>query len=261
MLIMIMKNSGNAKLILVTNDDGYGAEGIKALVEAVKGLGEVVVCAPASQRMANGRSHTVKQAIGIAECAVAGARGYCLDASPASCVVIALEKLLPRRPDLVLSGINRGENLGTIAPVSGTVGAASEAADYGIKAIAISLDVEKGEPDYCPSVHFSRMFAEKALSGRLDFKGYGMLNINIPASATERTEVVYANPCEEMSQSRKLQAVAGNSVMFSCHTIRDRQYKPGTDAWAVINKRKVAVTFLDKSYGYKRQHPVPGQRS
>lgn len=126
--------------ILVTNDDGIEAAGIRALVHAVAARGDVVVVAPDANRSASGHSITLTRRISVAPRELEpGVAGFAIGGTPVDSVKLALEQLLPGPPDLVLSGINHGSNLGRDVFYSGTVSAAMEAAFMGVPAVAISL--------------------------------------------------------------------------------------------------------------------------
>jgi 5'-nucleotidase len=127
--------------ILVTNDDGVRAPGLLALVEALGPLGDVTVVAPAENQSAKGHSLTQADPIYVESVTLSnGLRATAVSATPVTCVKLALASLMPQPPDLLVSGINPGYNLGMVAYVSGTVGAAREGALQGIPAISISVD-------------------------------------------------------------------------------------------------------------------------
>lgn len=127
--------------ILVTNDDGIWSPGIAALAEALKPLGEVVVFAPDRERSAIGHAITMHNPLRVEEIsfAVEGIKAYVVNGTPSDCVKLGAEAILPRQPDLVVSGINLGPNLGTDVIYSGTVSGALEGVILGIPAIAVSL--------------------------------------------------------------------------------------------------------------------------
>lgn len=126
--------------ILVTNDDGINARGIKILTEAAMNFGEVYVVAPKTQQSAVSQGITIHNPISIEEYDyITGTRAWTVGGKPADCVKVAME-YLHLKPDLVLSGVNDGPNLGTDILYSGTVAAASEAAVFKIPAVAISTD-------------------------------------------------------------------------------------------------------------------------
>lgn len=124
-------------LILVTNDDGVSASGIEALASAAAELGDVLVCAPAQER--SGSSHAITFHTHLRAREVRP-KWWSVSGTPVDCVYIAIHHLCGQRPDLVLSGVNNGYNLGTDVFYSGTVGAAAEARLKGIPALAVSAD-------------------------------------------------------------------------------------------------------------------------
>ena len=129
--------------IIVTNDDGFDAPGIVTLAEAMRSLGEVRVCAPATNQSASGHKITLQQNIEYSRCAVGdGIPALVVKGSPADCIALSLLGLVDGKPDIVVSGINRGENMGQDLTYSGTVSAALEAAIGGIPAVAFSLQCQ-----------------------------------------------------------------------------------------------------------------------
>src|SRR5260370_1064740 len=111
--------------ILLTNDDGYGAEGLRALQDALEDFATVWVVAPFAEQSGAAQSLTLRRPIVVHR---KSERHWAVEGTPADAVIVALHKLLPERPDLVISGINHGANMGENAYYSGTVGAAREAA-------------------------------------------------------------------------------------------------------------------------------------
>ena len=167
-------------LILVTNDDGAHAPGIQALAAGLEGKGEVWVVAPDREASASGQSLTLKHPLRAEK---VEPRVVAVDGTPADCVNLAIVKLLPRRPDLVLAGINRGGNLGDDIFYAGTVGAAREATFFGIPAIAVSL-AARADLDYGPATAFARRLAELVLERGLPERT--LLNVNVPAGQPVR---------------------------------------------------------------------------
>jgi 5'-nucleotidase len=164
--------------ILVTNDDGIRAPGLLAVTQALQTLGEVTVAAPVENQSGKGHSITTSDPILVDPITIAGAvRAFAIAAPPATCVKVAVRALMPDRPDLVVSGINRGYNLGMVTYVSGTVGAAREAALIGLPAIAASLAVE--ELNYAAAAQIVKRVAEMVRANGLE-PGV-LLNVNIPA--------------------------------------------------------------------------------
>lgn len=184
-------------LILLTNDDGIDSPGLRAAAEAVLELGEPLIVAPcrqwsgAARCFPNNAPGTITpQPFNIEGQTIAA---FCIDASPAQVVLHAMLTLIPRKPALAVAGINYGENLGMDVTISGTVGAALQAATHGIPALAVSLQTPKethtnpsADVDFGAAVHFTRYFARRILSTPLPFDA-DILKIDIPANATAET--------------------------------------------------------------------------
>lgn len=164
--------------ILVTNDDGIEAPGISALFDALSPLGKVTVAAPSRGYSATSHAIVIDGPILVRESERKGARWYAIDAFPATCVRLALENLLDEPPDIVVSGVNRGENVGVVAFYSATVACAREAAIKGIPAFAVSL--ESGpDMDYAAAAEAAALIIKEGPVGRWTRGTY--LNINVPA--------------------------------------------------------------------------------
>ena len=162
-------------LILITNDDGYRAPGLLALRAAVADLGDVMVIAPDRERSACGQGITIKGPLTVEKI---DETTYAVDGTPADCVILALATLLPEKPTVVLSGINRGANLGDDVYYSGTVGGAREAAFWGIPAGACSLVTRNKPLDFTEAAKHSRRLCEILLSAA-PTPGV-LLNLNVP---------------------------------------------------------------------------------
>jgi len=184
-------------LILLTNDDGIDSPGLRAAAEAVLGLGELLVVAPCRQWSGAARCYpndapgTIAPQPFVVEGQTIAA--FCVDASPAQVVLHAMLTLVPRQPALAVVGINYGENLGMDVTISGTVGAALQAATHGIPALAVSLQTPKethknpsADVDFGAARHVTQYFARRILSAPLPFDA-DILKIDIPASATVET--------------------------------------------------------------------------
>jgi len=161
--------------ILVTNDDGINATGITILVQSLEHLGEIVVVAPDREQSAVGHALTLHQPLRAAKL---GRNRFAVDGTPTDCVNLGIHSLLPFKPDLVISGINHGGNLGDDVTYSGTVSAAMEATLMGIPAFAVSL-VSNGE-----GANFSSAGAIAAklacIIGERGLPGDTFLNVNVP---------------------------------------------------------------------------------
>ncbi len=169
----------SAPLILVTNDDGFDAPGIQALAEAMSGLGEVAVVAPDRQRSGVGRAISLGRPL---RARPRGTLRWCVDGTPVDCVYLAVHELLPRRPTLVMSGINRGPNLADDAGYSGTVAGAMEGCLVGIPSVAVSL-VSWRPSNYDPAAAFAARVARYVLGAGLPRRT--VLNVNVPETQGE----------------------------------------------------------------------------
>ena len=161
--------------ILLTNDDGIQAEGLHALAAALEGFATVSIVAPSREQSGAAQSLTLRQPI---VCHPVAERQWAVDGTPADAVIVALHKLLPEPPDLVISGINFGANLGENAYYSGTVGAAREAALHHIPALAMSLCSKKKEAKFDNAARVARSAAELIL--REGLPDQVLLNVNVP---------------------------------------------------------------------------------
>jgi 5'-nucleotidase len=171
-------------LILLTNDDGIHAEGLRFLRVAAERLGRVTVVAPETEQSAVGHSITLYDPIKALEVTKNGAfYGYAISGTPADSVKLALHKLLPEPPDLVISGINNGANLGINVLYSGTVSAATEAAILGVPSMAVSL-AQKKDPNFEWTLPHIDRVARWVLEHGLP-RGVA-LNVNCPALPPEQ---------------------------------------------------------------------------
>ena len=169
-------------LLLISNDDGIEAPGILSLVAAMDGLGDIVVAAPLHEQSAVGHAITMRDPVRARPWPFRGPSGhvtaYAVSGTPADCVKLAMDKLVPRQPDLVVSGINHGPNTAVNVIYSGTVSAATEAAILGIPAIAFSYCKWGSGGDFEASGRMARSVAKRVLEGGLQ-PGI-LLNVNIP---------------------------------------------------------------------------------
>ena len=186
-------------LILVTNDDGLHSPGLLAAAEAVIDLGDLLIAAPATQQTSMSRAFVTGDDIGAItrhELHVAGrtVAGYSVVGSPVVAVTHALLELATRVPDLCISGINYGENVGGALGVSGTVSAALEAEAHGVPGVAASVQVDVAawrrfdDLDWSAAQHFTRALARQVLADGLP-PDVAVLNVNIPRGATPNTEI------------------------------------------------------------------------
>jgi 5'-nucleotidase len=169
--------------ILIANDDGYLAPGLVALVEACRGLGDIEVIAPEQNASGMSNSLTLNRPLSVFEAPAGPSKGFhVVNGTPTDCVHVALTGLLDRRPDLVLSGINNGANMGEDTLYSGTVAAAMEGFLFGVPAIAFSL-AHKGWAHLDAAARAARRVVEAAIADP-SFAAPGtapwLLNVNIP---------------------------------------------------------------------------------
>jgi 5'-nucleotidase len=166
-------------LILISNDDSIYAKGISALVEIAKQFGDIVVVAPDSPQSAKSHSITLDKPLTYQKSDIFGneIQAFAVSGTPADCVKFALNSLLNKKPNLILSGINHGSNASVNLIYSGTVAAAIEGAMHNISSIALSLDSHNPNADF----DAAKFFAKKIISQTL--KNYDdkiCLNVNIP---------------------------------------------------------------------------------
>jgi 5'-nucleotidase len=241
-------------LILITNDDGFRSPGLWAVAEAVEDFAEVLVAAPRQQHTGAGRSMPVSSGGNLRRASVElGSRvwnGYSVEGSPAQAVQHALLELAPRPPALLIAGINYGENVGTGVTISGTVGAALEAATFGVPALAVSLETEKQYHlshsraiDFGVAAHFTRLFARLMLElpPQADVDA---LKVEVPAGAT------IATPWRVTRLSRQRYYHPVRPTRDDCDTeghidyyvAVDEHVEPDSDVYALMHDRVVSVT-------------------
>jgi 5'-nucleotidase len=178
--------------ILITNDDGVNSSGIMATKKAVDDLGEIQVVGPATQQSGIGHALTLFEPVRVTATALAdGSEAYSVSGTPTDAVIIGIYELSREKPDLVISGINIGENLGmSELTTSGTIGAAMEAAVHGIPALAVSLQVSRGDIkfhdghvdlDFTHAQKILHRVSKRILDRGLP-EGVDFLNLNIPSS-------------------------------------------------------------------------------
>jgi 5'-nucleotidase len=161
--------------ILVTNDDGYRSDGIHALAKALAALGDVTIVAPVQEASAIGHALTLRHPLRLEEM---DDSVFAVDGTPADCVNIAVTQVLKGLPDLVVSGINKGWNLGDDVTYSGTVAGALEGALLGVPAIAVSLRQTRGEYDFTFAAAAAAFVGEALLRHPLPARTF--LNMNLP---------------------------------------------------------------------------------
>lgn len=178
------KKNYNKPVILITNDDGVTAPGLKNLVEAVKDLGKIVVVAPDKPQSGMGHAITIGQPLRLHRIITDdNIETWSCTGTPVDCVKLAVDKVLHRKPDICLSGINHGANHSINVIYSGTMSAAVEAAIESIPSVGFSLLDYSIEADFTGARKFVRIIVEKMLKSKLD--KHTVLNVNIPPVPAE----------------------------------------------------------------------------
>lgn len=245
------------KQILLTNDDGIESPGLWAAAEALSSLGFVTVAAPRQQFSGAGRCHPIHSDGTISPRHLQIGHqiwtAYAVGGSPAQAVVFAVLDLLPKKPDLIVSGINYGENIGNSITSSGTVGAALEGAAFDIPSMAVSLQITDGnylgystEVAFETAAHFTQLFARRVLDEGLP-PDVHVLKIDVPADATPQT------PWRTVRQAMQPYYVPRTTRFGSLEGPGNIGYdvvygpgisQPGTDAHALAVDHVVSVAPL-----------------
>lgn len=166
-------------LILITNDDGIGAKGINELIVCLKDLGELVVMAPDGPR--SGMASSITSLVPIKHTLIKKEDDltvYSCSGTPVDCVKLAINEVLDRKPDLLVSGINHGTNVAVCVHYSGTLGAAAEGCIFGVPSIGVSLTDGDPDADFTETCRFARKLSRKILRSGLPEGIY--LNLNVP---------------------------------------------------------------------------------
>jgi 5'-nucleotidase len=244
-------------VILVTNDDGITAPGIRNLVEAVRDLGKVVVVAPDKPQSGMGHAITIGLPLRLHKVNYfEGIESYQCTGTPVDCVKLAVDKVLHQKPDICISGINHGANHSINVIYSGTMSAAVEAAIESIPSIGFSLLDYSLEADFSAARKYARMIVEQMLKTQVD--KHTVLNVNFPIGKPEDIKGVkicrqaYAKYEEDFLErvdphGRKYYWLTGEFVNFDEGT--------DTDVWALANNyvSVVPVQFDLTHYKLKEQ--------
>lgn len=228
--------------VLIANDDGIAAHGLKVLEEAVRGLArDVWVVAPETEQSAASHSLTLSRPLRIRE---VSERRFAVDGTPTDCVMVAINHLLKDHPpDLVLSGVNRGGNVGEDVSYSGTVAAAMEATLLGVPAIAFSLDVALREhPHWATAEHHAAMVIRKLVA--VGWPADVLINVNFPPVPADKvTGVTVARQGRRKTGNHLLPGTdpRGRPYFWIAGLRPEDATLTGTDL-AALNKGAVAVT-------------------
>ena len=223
-------SSSRGLTILLSNDDGYGAPGLEALIAALSPAGDVYVAAPAHNQSGKGHSVTNNQFLYVdAKPQSDGRTFYAIDATPATCVRLGLDELMPRKPDVVISGINYGENLGLTVYYSGTLGAAREAAMSGIPSIAVSM--RGNDPsDYKAAAEYTRVLLDKLHQKNLLKPGL-FLNLNFPSGRAKGIRIVQLSQVKDREVYKRHTDAEGH-LYFEQSWESTEETDERTDVWA-----------------------------
>ncbi len=249
-------------IVLLSNDDGYGAPGLVALAKAFEGIGTVYVVAPATNQSGKGHSIlTTRDPIFIAEHKQQdGPSWYAIEAPPATCVRVGIESLLPRRPDVVVSGVNPGDNLGMSVYLSGTVGGAREGAMAGIPSIAVSMDGNK-EQDFTQAAGYVRKLVDELRAKKMLRPGL-FLNVNTPAGEWKGVRLTRLSLRPSNDSFERRASPRGRVYFWSLYQPPE-EGDAGTDVWAFargfvsLTPMELDTTAQAQMQGLRRLEQVP----
>lgn len=233
-------------IILVTNDDGVNAKGIKALVEMVKGLGEIYVVAPNRANSGKSNSITVEVPIRIKKVKEEeNLHVYSCKGTPVDCVKLALNKILPRTPDFLVSGINHGANTSVSVLYSGTMGATIEGCLNGIPSVGFSLNDFNSKADFSQSVLFGRRIFQNVIKNGL--QKYVCLNVNFPTGEIKGVRVCrQADGAWKEEFDHRKDPFGGDYFWLTGHFKNAEPKAEDTDEWAIQNGyASVVPTLID----------------
>ncbi|PTD93574.1 5'/3'-nucleotidase SurE [archaeon SCG-AAA382B04] len=238
--------------ILITNDDGIYSTGLKATYDSLKNDFETELIAPSTQKSGIGRAISLFEPIRVSRVSAFDKKAYSIGGTPTDSVIIGIHSILDQKPDLVVSGINLGENLSTEAvTTSGTIGAALEAATQDVPVIAASLKLlDEGNKFHEGRIDVDLDFAKKVLNRvvkGIDKNGFpskvDVLNLNIPEDASEGTPIritklarkIFDTTVEERKdpRGRPYYWIDGGHV---------DNVEEGTDVDVVLNKNEISIT-------------------
>ncbi|GJQ19955.1 MAG: 5'-nucleotidase SurE [Bacteroidia bacterium] len=228
--------------ILISNDDGIDAPGIAALAAEIKKIGAVTVVAPDRQQSAVGHAITMNYPLRVKKFFKSGRFfGYAVEGTPADAVKLAVRALLPRKPDLLISGINHGSNTAISVIYSGTVSAATEGTILGIPSIAVSLTTF-GKADFSFSARFTRRLARLVMRNGLP-KGT-LLNVNIPPVRRREVRGVLITRQGKSTWDDTFDArrdPANKEYYWLTGALREAERGQDADQWAVTH-RYISIT-------------------
>ena len=226
------------QLILVTNDDGINAPGIRCLIDVMSEIGEVIVVAPDSPQSGMGHAITINSTLHCSKISPKSSKRleYSCSGTPADCVKLAVNELMPRKPDLCVSGINHGSNSSINVIYSGTMSAAIEAGIEGIPAIGFSLLDYRWNANFSDSKKFIKKITLNALKNKIPKDV--VLNVNIPT--LKESEIKGIKICRQaksywVEEFDKRKNPLGQEYYWLTGKFIDKDKGEDTDEWALKN--------------------------
>jgi len=245
-------------LILVTNDDGINAPGIRTLISVVKNIGDVIVVAPDSPQSGMGHAITINSTLHSSRITPKNSEiiEYSCSGTPADCVKLAINELMPRKPDLCVSGINHGSNSSINVIYSGTMSAAIEAGIEGVPAIGFSLLDYSWNADFSYSKDFIRKITLNALNNGIP-KGV-VLNVNIPA--VKKSDIKGVKICRQakaywVEEFDKRKNPLGQEYYWLTGKFVNKDQGEDTDEWALKNNY---ISIVPVEFDLTAHHAIQG---
>ena len=245
-------------LILVTNDDGINAPGIRTLISVVKDIGDVIVVAPDSPQSGMGHAITINSTLHSSRITPKNSEiiEYSCSGTPADCVKLAINELMPRKPDLCVSGINHGSNSSINVIYSGTMSAAVEAGIEGVPAIGFSLLDYSWNADFSQSKDFIRKITLNALNKGIP-KGV-VLNVNIPA--VNKSDIKGVKICRQamaywVEEFDKRKNPLGQEYYWLTGKFVNKDQGEDTDEWALKNNY---ISIVPVEFDLTAHHAIQG---
>lgn len=240
-------------LILVTNDDSIVAPGIRALIEVMKELGDVVVVAPDSSQSGMGHAITINNTLHLEKVAIdkSIAMEYSCSGTPADCVKIAIHEILNRKPDLCVSGINHGSNSSINIIYSGTMSAAVEAGIEGIPSIGFSLLDYRWEADFEPAKPYIRKIASEVLEKGLP-DGV-ILNVNIPKDSIKGIKICRQAKANWEERFDKRVSPLGKEYYWLTGEFVNLDKGEDTDEWAL---KQHYISVVPVHFDFTAHHAI-----
>ena len=245
-------------LILVTNDDGINAPGIRTLTSVVKDIGDVIVVAPNSPQSGMGHAITINSTLHSSRITPKNSEiiEYSCSGTPADCVKLAINELMPRKPDLCVSGINHGSNSSINVIYSGTMSAAIEAGIEGVPAIGFSLLDYSWNADFSHSKDLIRKITLNALNNGIP-KGV-VLNVNIPA--VKKSDIKGVKICRQakaywVEEFDKRKNPLGQEYYWLTGKFVNKDQGEDTDEWALKNNY---ISIVPVEFDLTAHHAIQG---